>query len=86
MSMETNDFKKNADSNERRYILRRKIMDFGMGFIYTAIAVVIFFSKELKLNNDFAESLWGKFFAGLILLYGIWRFFRAIKQDYLKER
>ena len=84
--MDTNDYKEKADSNDRRYILRRKVMDFGMAFIYVGIAVVIFFSKELKLYNDFAESLWGKIFAGLILLYGLWRFFRAVKQDYLKER
>ena len=74
-----------ADPKTKRYILRRSIMDLGMGLIYVVIAFVILFAKKLGLHNDFAESLWGKIFAGLFIIYGIWRFYRGIKKDYLKD-
>ena len=84
MNME--ELEDNTDPKIKRYILRRSIMDIGMGAIYISIAVVIFFANQLGLHNEFAESIWGKFFAGLFILYGIWRVYRGIKKHYLKER
>lgn len=75
-----------SDPQTKRYILRRSIMDLGMGVIYIAIAFVIFFAKKIGLNNEFAESTWGKVFAGLFILYGVWRVYRGIKKNYLKDR
>ena len=84
--MNSSDHNNDLDPKTKRYLLMKSVMDFGMGFIYVGVAIVIFFAKELGLNNDFAESMIGKIFAGLILLYGLWRFYRGIKKDYLKER
>lgn len=83
MSLE--EFEQTPDSKTRRYIQRKSIMDVGMGVIYVVVGIVILFADKFGLNNDFALSTPGKIFAGLFLLYGLWRIYRGIKKDYLKE-
>ena len=84
MSLE--EFEENIDPNTKRTILRRSIMDIGMGMIYIIVGFMIFFAKKIGLTNDFVESTTGKIFAGLIMLYGLWRIYRGIKKDYIRER
>ncbi len=84
--MSPKEFEDNIDPKTKRYILRRSIMDLGMGLVYIAIGFVILFAKQIRFNNDFADSIWGKIFAGLFILYGLWRLYRGIKKDYLKDR
>lgn len=84
MSLE--EFEDNTDRKTKRYILMKSIMDLGMGLIYIGVGFVILFAKKIGLNNEFVESTMGKIFAGLVMLYGLWRVYRGIKKDYLKER
>lgn len=84
MSLE--EFEDNTDLKTKRYILRRSIMDLGMGLIYMAVGLIILFAKKMGFYNEFAQSTWGKIFASLFVLYGIWRVYRGIKKDYLKEK
>ncbi len=84
MSLE--EFEDNIDPKTKRNILRRSIMDLGMGFIYIGVGFMILFAKKIGLYNDFVESTPGKIFAALIMLYGLWRIYRGIKKDYLRER
>lgn len=84
MSLE--EFEDNPDPKTKRYILMKSIMDLGMGLIYIGVGFVILFAKKIGLNNEFVESTLGKIFAGLVILYGLWRIYRGIKKDYLKER
>ncbi len=84
MSLE--EFEDNPDPKTKRYILMKSIMDLGMGLIYIGVGFVILFAKKIGLNNEFVESTLGKIFAGLVILYGLWRVYRGIKKDYLKER
>ncbi|MDQ6757020.1 MAG: hypothetical protein M3004_08790 [Bacteroidota bacterium] len=84
MSVEENE--DNIDPKTKRYMGMKSIMDIGMGLIYIAVAFVILFAKKIGLNNEFAESLIGKCFAAVVLVYGIWRIYRGNKKDYLKER
>lgn len=84
MSLE--EFEDNTDPHTRRYILRRSIMDLGMGVIYFGVGIMILFAKKISLNNEFVESVPGKIFAALVMLYGGWRVYRGIKKDYLSER
>lgn len=84
MSLE--EFEDNTDPKTKRYILMKSIMDLGMGLIYIGVGFVILFAKKIGLNNEFVESTLGKIFAGLVMLYGLWRIYRGIKKDYLKER
>lgn len=82
MSLE--EFEENTDPKTKRYILRRSIMDVGMGIIYAAVGFMILFAKKIGLNNEFANGTAGKIFAGLFILYGFYRLYRGIKKDYLK--
>ncbi len=84
--MSPEEFEDNSDPQTKRYILRRSIMDLGMGVIYIGVGIVILFANKLRLYNEFAESIWGKVFAALFILYGVWRVYRGIKKDYLKDR
>ncbi len=84
MSLE--EFEDNIDPKTKRYILRKSIMDIGMGMIYIIVGFVILFAKKIGLTSDFVESTPGKIFAALIMLYGLWRIYRGIKKDYLRER
>ncbi len=84
MSLE--EFEDTPDTKTKRYILMKSISDFGMGFLYIGVGVIIFFAKEFHLNNDFTGSVTGKIFAIMIFIYGSWRIYRGIKKDYFKER
>ena len=84
MSLE--EFEDNTDPKRKRYILMKSIMDLGMGLLYIGVGFMIFFANKIGLNNEFVESIWGKIFAGLVMLYGLWRIYRGIKKNYLKER
>jgi hypothetical protein len=53
---------------------------------YIAVGFMILFANKFGLRNEFAESTPGKIFAGLFFLYGIWRVYRGIKKDYLKDQ
>ena len=84
MSLE--EFEENTDPKTKRYILMKSIMDLGMGLIYIGVGFMILFAKKIGLNNDFVESTPGKIFAGLIMLYRLWRVYRGVKKNYLRER
>lgn len=71
------------DPKTKRYILRKSLMDLGMGIIYIGVGIVILLANKFHLNTEFADSLVAKFFAGMIILYGAWRIYRGIKKDYL---
>ena len=84
MSLEERDNK--PDLKTRRYIGMKSIMDFGMGIIYIGVGVFILFAKKLHFENEFVDSVVGKIFACLVILYGAWRIYRGIKKDYFIER
>jgi hypothetical protein len=74
------------DRKTKRYILTKSIMDIGMGAIYIGVGIVILLAKKIGLNIEFAESVVAKFFAAMVIIYGVWRIYRGIKKDYLRER
>lgn len=84
MSLE--EFEKAADPKTKRYLQMKSILDFGMGFMYIGVGIVIFFAKEFHLYTNFTESTPAKIFAVLVIIYGAWRIYRGIRKDYFKER
>ncbi|MDB5221651.1 MAG: hypothetical protein JWN83_318 [Chitinophagaceae bacterium] len=84
MSLE--EFEDNTDPKTKRYILMKSVMDLGMGLIYIGVGIMILLAKKIGLNNEFVEGAPGKIFAALVMLYGLWRVYRGIKKDYLRER
>jgi hypothetical protein len=86
LNMSLEEFENTPDKKTKRYILMKSIMDFGMGFLYIGVGIFILFARQLHFKNDFTESTTAKIFAGLVILYGCWRFYRGIKKDYFRER
>ena len=84
MSLE--EFEEKTDQRTSRYKGMKSVMDIGMGLIYIAIAVFILFGRKFNFRNEFMESLPGKIFAGVIIIYGSWRVYRGFKKDYFVER
>ncbi|MEP6948244.1 MAG: hypothetical protein ABI863_03170 [Ginsengibacter sp.] len=84
MSLE--EFENIPDPKTKRYVLMKSVTDFGMGFLYVGVGLLIFFAKQFHLYNSFTDGVPGKIFAGLVIIYGAWRIYRGIKKDYFRER
>lgn len=83
MSLE--EFENTPDKKTKRYILMRSITDYGMGFIYIVVGIIILFAKQVNFSSDFAQSVPAKIFAVLAIVYGSWRLYRGFKKNYLRE-
>ena len=84
MSLE--EFDNEPDQKTKRYLLMRSITDYGMGVLYLAIGLAILFARQFNFNNEFMMSMAAKLFAGIAIIYGIWRIYRGYKKNYLRER
>lgn len=62
----------------------RSITDFGMGFIYLVVGILILFAKQLHFYSDFTMSVPAKIFAVLAIVYGSWRIYRGFRKNYFK--
>jgi hypothetical protein len=70
-----------GDSRKRGYVLRRAILDYGMGIIIFGFGV--FFLVAPKLGFDFGITKDMRYlFAGLCLLYGGFRVYRGSQKNY----
>lgn len=84
MSLE--EFENTPDPKTRRYMQMKSILDFGMGFMYIGVGVIILFARQFHLYNNFTDSIPAKLFGVLVIIYGAWRIYRGIKKDYYIER
>ena len=69
------------DIRKRGYILRRAILDYGMGVIIFGIGIVLLLAPVLRISltiDDLARDI----FAGLFLLYGGFRIYRGSRKNY----
>lgn len=83
MSLE--EFESKPEPKGKRFVQMRSILDWGMGLLYLGIGIIIFFSKEFHLYNDFTDSTPAKIFAVLVVIYGAWRIYRGFRKDYFKN-
>ena len=72
----------NKDGRTKRYLMMRSIMDFGMGFFYIIIAVILLFADRFGLYLAFPPKPFSYIFAGLCILYGGFRIYRGIQKNY----
>lgn len=79
--------KEQISPRDKSYIRMRSLMDFGMGILWTGMGVFLFFSKQfntgLELRYDDGTL---KVFGAVCAAYGIFRIYRGIKKNYLRER
>ena len=83
MSLE--EFEDNTDPKTKRYIAMKSLMDLGMGIFYLVIGGYILLGTKFTvavLDN----KLVARIFAIAIICYGLFRIYRGIKKDYLRER
>lgn len=69
------------------YVRMRTTMDMGMGILWLGMGLFLAFTKYF--SDDWAERLNDpsmKIFGGLCIVYGLFRIYRGIKKNYLKER
>lgn len=76
-----------TEQSERRtknYMLRRSVMDYGMGLVILGCGV--FFAIAPRLGIEFnIEPLFRYLFAVLCIIYGAWRMYRGYKKNYYSE-
>jgi hypothetical protein len=69
------------DIRKRGYILRRAILDYGMGVIIIGIGIVVLLAPKLGIPLAI-DDLFRCLFAGLCLLYGGFRIYRGSRKNY----
>ena len=79
--------KEQISDRDKGYIRMRSIMDYGMGVLWAAMGIFLFFIKE------FSEDLASRFdspvikaFAVVCFIYGAFRIYRGYKKNYLRDR
>jgi hypothetical protein len=81
MENEAPDRGERPDRRKQGYILRRAILDYGMGVIIFGIGIVVLFAPKLGLTLAI-DDLFRYLFAGLCLLYGGFRIYRGSRKNY----
>jgi hypothetical protein len=82
-----NEDNKGLTVKEKGIIRMRSIMDLGMGIMWTAMGIGAIFIKHI--NVDIAaryEPSTMLIFGIVCTIYGIFRMYRGVKKNYLKER
>lgn len=69
------------DRRSKGYILRRSVMDYGMGVIIFCLG--IFFLIAPRVGVVFGiDDTFRYLFGGLCILYGLFRVYRGYKKNY----
>jgi hypothetical protein len=72
------------DRRKQGYILRRAILDYGMGIIIFGFGVLFLFAPKLGITLSI-DDLYRYIFSGLCLLYGGFRIYRGSRKDYFNN-
>jgi hypothetical protein len=82
MENEAPEWQDNRPDNRRKnYVLRRAVLDFGMGVIIFGFGVLFLFAPKLGLQLT-VDDLYRYMFSGLCLLYGGFRIYRGSRKNY----
>lgn len=85
--MSTEENEEQLSAREKGMIRMRSVMDMGMGLMWMGMGVFFIFIRQF--NTDLAaryDDSVMKIFGGICVIYGIFRIYRGIKKNYLKER
>lgn len=69
------------DNRKKNYMLRRSILDFGMGLIIFCFGLFFLLAPWIGFNFVM-EPFYRYFLSGLFMLYGGWRAYRGFKKNY----
>jgi hypothetical protein len=86
MSLEEFD-KKQLSDREKNFIRMRSIMDYGMGLLWLAMGIFLIFIKEFNTGIEARfDDVTMKGFGVVCIVYGVFRIYRGLKKNYLRER
>lgn len=74
----------NSEERNKRYANMRSIKDYGMGILYLAIALFMFFPEKVGFDMVDFDKLFRYMFGGISFLYGGWRIYRGYKKEYFR--
>lgn len=78
--------KEQLTENEKRYIQRRSIMDYGMGITWMVMGFFLMMPATISPRFAYMEDTLYKWMGGIFILYGLFRIYRGYKKNYLRER
>ncbi len=71
---------------DRGYSRMRSIMDLGMGLLWLAMGVFLFFYTYLKTRLPVSlDETTRKLLGAVFIVYGLFRIYRGIKQNYYRK-
>jgi hypothetical protein len=73
------------DKRNKWYILRRSIVDYGMGLMYVGFAIVLIFPHKSGFQNFDWDPFFSYMFGSICFLYGAFRIYRGYKKEYYKS-
>ena len=79
--------KEQLNEREKGYVRMRSMMDIGMGLLWMGMGIFLVFIK--KFSPDLAvqyDSTLFKIFGAVCIAYGLFRIYRGIKKNYLRDR
>jgi hypothetical protein len=84
--MALEEFEDEPDEKSKRYLRMRSMMDYGMGCLWIVMGIFLMFPT--KFSNRFGDynNPLMKSFAGICIVYGLFRIYRGYKKNYYNER
>ena len=79
--------KEQLNEREKGYVRMRSMMDIGMGLLWMGMGIFLVFIK--KFSPDLAvqyDSTLFKIFGAVCIVYGLFRIYRGIKKNYLRDK
>ncbi|MDE3250377.1 MAG: hypothetical protein KGO82_17070 [Bacteroidota bacterium] len=73
-----------TDNKGKRYLLRRSILDYGMGIMIVGFGLFYLFADKFNIQFDITPAFRYAFVV-LCLLYGGFRIYRGYKKNYFSE-
>lgn len=76
-----NEAPERPDRRKQGYVLRRAIMDFGMGIIICVLGILFLIAQWIGLQLAI-DGTFRYLFGGLCVLYGGFRIYRGTRKNY----
>lgn len=84
--MALEEFENDRDGRDRNYLRMRSARDYTMGIIWCAMGLFLMFPTKFGTHFQQYNDPLIKIFAGICLLYGLFRVYRGYKKNYYNER
>jgi hypothetical protein len=84
--MALEEFENERNEKDKNYLRMRSMRDYTMGIIWTAMGIFLMFPTKFNKNFVQYDNPEIKAFAGICIIYGLFRIYRGYKKNYYNER